>query len=173
MHVEYEKPPEEVTTGTLWIDRLVCLDLSFELVVAFTQGQRNRELLVQYSSKGTHVEEAGSAVDIVPFNPSTSNKCRPEEPPVDVCRDLALKIDFSRAGSIPAFIVLTAVSSGNDRPVAFLWEVQDAVPFLADGVSAQFRFDPVEPPEKLVRLTAFTARGCTVTVERRIDIRDN
>ena len=66
--------------------------------------------------------------------------------------------------------MLTAAVSGGDRPVAFLWEIQDGIPSMAGGAQVAVKFDPLEPVEKLVRLTVFTEKGCTVTVEEVIDI---
>jgi len=68
-------------------------------------------------------------------------------------------------------VVLTAEPAGGEEPVAFLWEVQDARPALADGNRVRFEFDPVEPTEKLVRLTAFTEAGCRAVFEERIETR--
>ena len=37
--LEYEPAPETGTTGTLFVDRIICIEFSFELVVDFIQGQ--------------------------------------------------------------------------------------------------------------------------------------
>jgi hypothetical protein len=67
-------------------------------------------------------------------------------------------------------VVLIAAVAGGDQPVAFLWEVQDGIPSVAGGAQVAVKFEPPEPVEKLVRLTAFTEKGCTVTVEEVVDI---
>jgi hypothetical protein len=172
VHVEYARAEETSTTGTLWIDRLVCLDVTFRLGVTFVQGRRRQHLELAYSSNGTDIlsEEHQSRVVIPPFNPISSNKCHPEQPPVDVCQDVDLTVDFRHRGAFPDPIVLIARQSGSEPPVSFLWEVQDGVPALANGDSAEFKFDPPEPTRKLVRLTAFTERGCTAVIVREIDI---
>jgi hypothetical protein len=87
-----------------------------------------------------------------------------------VCQDVDLTVDFRHRGAFPDPIVLIARQSGSEPPVSFLWEVQDGVPALANGDSAEFKFDPPEPTRKLVRLTAFTERGCTAVIVREIDI---
>ena len=48
--------------------------------------------------------------------------------------------------------------------------MQDGIPSVAGGDQVALRFDPAEPIEKLVRLTAFTEKGCTVTLEEVINI---
>ena len=107
---------------------------------------------------------------IPPFGGSTSNKCRPDEPPVPQCEGTDLELAIRREGAFPDVVVLAAAVSGGDQPVAFLWEVQDGIPSVAGGDRVALRFDPAEPIEKLVRLTAFTEKGCTVTLEEVIDI---
>ena len=62
------------------------------------------------------------------------------------------------------------VDGEGDQPVAVLWEVQDGIPTVAGGAQVALKFEPLEPVEKLVRLTAYTKKGCTVTIEEVIDI---
>jgi hypothetical protein len=171
--LEYEPAPETGTTGTLFVERLVCIDFDFDLAVAFVQGQRERLLQLGYNSRGTVFVETGAAdtkFRIPPFGVSTSNKCRPDEPPVPECEGTDLELVIRREGVFPDTVELTAVASGTDSPAAFLWEVQDGIPSTAAGERIRLGFDPPEPVEKLVRLTAFTEKGCTVTVEEVIDI---
>jgi hypothetical protein len=170
--LEYEPAPETGTTGTLFVDRLTCVDFDFSLVVRFIQGGWTRLFEVDYSTAGTVVAETTSDTKfrIPPFGGSTSNKCRPDQPPVPECEGTDLELEIVREGAAPEAVVLTASFSGNDKPVAFLWEVQDGTPWVAGGAQLTVTFDPLEPIEKLVRLTAFTANGCTATVERVIDI---
>jgi hypothetical protein len=101
---------------------------------------------------------------------STSNKCRPDEPPVPQCEGTDLELAIQREGAFPDVVVLGAAALGGDQPVAFLWEVQDGIPSVAGGSRVALRFDPAEPIEKLVRLTAYTEKGCTATHEEVIDI---
>jgi hypothetical protein len=172
IHLDYARRPKSGTTGALFVDRLTCVDFSFVLGAAFTQGGRKRELLLGYDSGGTVVVDmtANTQVRIPRFKELTSNKCRPWEKPVPVCKSTDLTLEFIREGVHPDPVVLTAKSSGRDQPSAFLWEVADGIPALADGESVNVGFDPVEPPEKLVRLTAFTQEGCAVLLEKTINI---
>ena len=170
----YEPPARGSTIGTLRIDRLGCLDLVFTLGVTFSQGQKATRLELEYSTKGTSLR--GTEIDddgvfIPAFDPVRSNKCRPEEPPVEVCAEVRTRLEIQREGGAPDRVVLTAVPVDGEPPVAFLWEVQDARPALADGESVAFLFDPLEPTQKFVRLTAFTRDGCRSVLEQQIEIR--
>ena len=170
---DYEAAPETGTTGALFVDRITCLDFDFELTVAFVQGQRERSLELLYNTAGTVVvDQAGdSKFRIPPFGGSTSNKCRPDEPPVPQCDGTELKLEIQHNGAVPdAVLLAAAVSGSDDRPVAFLWEVQDGVPSLAGGDRVTVTFNPIEPTEKRVRLTAYTEKGCTVTIDEVIDM---
>lgn len=170
--LEYEAAPKTGTTGTLFVDRIQCIDFEFELTVSFVQGQRERLFELGYNPRGTVVAEPATDTRfrIPPFGGSTSNKCRPDEPPVPQCEGTDLKLAIKREGAFPDAVVLAAAVSGDDQPVAFLWEVQDGIPSVAGGAQVALGFDPAEPVEKLVRLTAFTEKRCTVTLEEDINI---
>ena len=168
----YEAPEETATIGSLFADRLRCLEFSFRLEVSFLQGQQKRVRQVSYSSDGTVIvdPDTDAKARIPVFGVSTSNKCRPEEPPVVMCEGTDLKLEIARDGVIPDAIVLKVGTSGADQPAAFLWEVQDAKPTIANGEVVSLTFEPTEPVEKLVRLTAYTEKGCVVTLEQLINI---
>lgn len=168
----YEPPTGKGTVGSLFVDRLRCLEFAFEVTVTFVQGQQKRLVQLGYGSRGTTVVEpdADGKAQIPVFGASTSNKCRPDEPLVVVCDGTDLKAEIKRTGEIPDAVVLTAATSGADQAVAFLWEVQDAVPSIAGGETVALTFSPVEPVDKLVRMTAYTEKGCVVTLEQFIDI---
>jgi hypothetical protein len=174
INLQYEPAGDGATTGTLWIDRIQCIELSFEIRVNFVQGRRERPLELTYSSRGTGVVDPSSdaKVHIPAFGGSTSDKCRPEEPPQPICDAVDVGLEIGRDGRFPEPVVLTAVVSGSDQPVAFLWEVQDGIPSLAGGEQVVLGFEPPEPIEKLVRLTAFTERGCTALLEQVVLITD-
>jgi hypothetical protein len=174
LNLEYEAPAGEETTGTLFVDRLQCLDLAFELNVSFMQGRRQYQFQLSYRSGGTEIADlhTGSQARIPVFNASTSNKCRPDERPVLRCKGTDMTVEIGRGGVIPDAppIVLRAATSGADQPVAFFWEIQDGTPSLASGDTVTVTFEPVRPVEKLVHLTAFTEQGCVVTRARLINI---
>jgi hypothetical protein len=174
LRLEYEAAPDTGTNGVLFVDRLTCIEFSFDLVVAFVQGRRKFAFEFAYNSRGTVVVEqnGGSKFRIPPFRASTSNKCRPGEPAVPICEDTDLKPAFERDGAFPDAVTLGAEASGNDAPVAFLWEIQDGIPSVAGGQKVAVKFERAEPAERLIRLTAFTEKGCAVTFEKVINIAD-
>jgi len=67
---------------------------------------------------------------------------------------------------------LTVVAVGEDRPLSYLWEVEDGQPALANGESGWFDFANDDAISKRVRVTAFTRAGCRVTSERTISFKD-
>ena len=170
--LDYEAPKDKGTTGTLFVDRITCIDFNIELEVGFTQGDKERILGLVYNPRGTLVTEQATDTKFLlpPFGGSTSNKCRPDDPPVPLCKGAKLKLTIRRKGAAPGVVTLFAAASGQDQPVAFLWEVQDGIPRLSGGDRVALKFEPIEPVEKLVRLTAFTEAGCTVTREEVIKI---
>ena len=173
--LEYEPVADSASTGVLVVDRITCIDFAFELVVAFVQGQQERQLELTYNSRGTVFVEPrrDSKVRIPAFGGSTSNRCRPDDP-VPICKGVELELEIEREGVFPDAVLLRAVAvpsgGGPDQPVAFVWEVQDGIPSVSGGERVVLGFDPPEPIEKLVRLSAFSDLGCVVTVERVVNI---
>jgi hypothetical protein len=174
LSLDYEAPAGTSTTGTLFINRLQCLDLVYQLTVSFVQHRREHHYDLGYSSSGTFVADldAHGEARIPVFNVSTSNKCRPDEDPIPRCKHTDVKAEIVREGVDPAPIVLSAKTEGEDKPDAWFWEVQDGIPSLAGGNTVTVTFQPIEPIEKLVRLTVFTENGCLVTVDKIINIRE-
>lgn len=169
--LEYEPAAKQEGTGTLFVDRMHCAGLSVELSVSFTQGRKEHQLEFAYDREGTVVVEprSDSKFRIPFFDVSTSNRCRPGEPPVRQCEgtDVRLKIV---GGGAPNDFTLKSSVSGGDPVAAFVWEVQDGIPSVAGGEAVTLRFEPIEPGRKTVRLTAITEKGCTVTAEQVMDI---
>jgi hypothetical protein len=167
-----------VTTGTLFVDRLECLDFTFVLAVSFVQDKRRFAFELSYSSGGTVIVDLSTDAKarIPVYDVSTSNKCRPGDP-VPLCEGTDLQVEIRRDGMDPDPIVLTAGTSGADARAVFFWEIQDGIPSLAvgdkeaGGDKVKVTFKPVEPVEKLVRLTVFTEEGCVVMVDKVINIR--
>ena len=175
LRLEYEPAPETGTTGTVFVDRLECLDFGFGLSVEFEQGRRRRELVFEYRPPGTIVHEVSSEAPpflIPPFGGSRSNKCRPEEPPVQLCEGTRFDLEIRREGVAPELALMAGVggAADDDPVVGYLWEVQDGFPSVAPGEHVVVKFDRLEPVVKHVRLTAYTEHGCTVTVEKDINI---
>jgi hypothetical protein len=165
----YQPPTDPWTTGSLIVDRLVCVDIAFKLQVTFVEGERTRRFEVTYSESGMAVHDLDTDVTVgVPaFGVVTYNRCRATDP-VPRCPGTDLQVGIKRGGAIPDDVVLGAIPS--DPTLTYLWEVTNGIPALADGDMVSLRFDPVEPVEKLVRLTVFTADGCEVMHEELINI---
>jgi hypothetical protein len=169
--LEYEPAAKQEGTGTLFVDRIHCAGLSVELSVSFTQGKKEHQFEFAYDSEGTVVVErrSDSKLRIPFFDVSTYNRCRPDEPPVRQCEGADTGLEITGGGT-PNDFVLKASVSGGDVLTALVWEVQDGIPSIASGESISLRFEPVEPIQKLVRLTAITDKGCTVTIEQVVNI---
>ncbi len=72
-----------------------------------------------------------------------------------------LKLEISRkVGSNRASFDVAA--TGSDMPAAYLWEVQDGIPVLADTERADFTFELLKPATKYFQLSAYTKNGCRV-----------
>lgn len=170
---DYAAATEDETTGTLFVDRMQCASLTFELAVTFSQGKRRYRRDLVYFDDGTIVADVDSDAKfrIPPYSVTTSNRCRPDDPAVPRCEGTDLVPRILRDGTVPGPVTFIAAVPDGDVPVAFLWEVPDAVPPESGGEKFEVReFAPVEPTVKLVRLTAFTEKGCSVTVQDRFDV---
>lgn len=170
--LDYE-PPEGTSAGTLLVDHLVCIEFRFMLGVTWTQGDRTHDFWIVYSPKGTEVHDRQS--DGKAFLPlmggSTSNKCRPGEPPTPRCQGTDLNLVIQPDMRIPN-ATFHAEFSGSEDPVAFFWEIQDGFPSLSGDREVQVHFKLLEPVVKQVRLTGFTKSGCTVVVEKSYNLRE-
>ncbi len=94
------------------------------------------------------------------FNTVKVNKCNPKSIDEPQCpNELDLKLEITQQVDFPvAFLEVKPV--GNDEPIAYLWEVQDAIPPMSNGQQTSFRFTQREPNIKTILLTAFTKDGC-------------
>ena len=160
---------ETGTIGTLFIDRIRCIDFNFALTVLFVQGREGALLEVQYTAKGTTSSTRGHEVPRAALPRVDVQQVPADEPPVPQCEGTDLELVIRATARSPRWSCSSPVVSGGDQPVAFLWEVQDGVLRSPEGKRRDSP-DPPEPIEKLVRLTAFTEGGCTVTLEEVIDI---
>ena len=168
---EYQAPEDKSTTGTLFVDRLRCVQFVFDLAGSYVQGRQQQRFQFGYSARGTVVVGPDDSKARIPvFAVTTSNKCRPDEPPVALCDGTDLAIGIRHDGAIPDPLTFRVTTAGDDRPVAFFWEIQDATPTVGNGDKVTAVFNPVEPVEKLVRVTAYTEKGCSVSREQLVDI---
>jgi hypothetical protein len=162
------------TLGTLWIEYFECLKFDIQVVSTFQRKDESERLSLAYAPASTTVQGVGEpteqTVTIPAFDGTKTDKCRPQIPVETLCAkapDLKLKITKSVDGRTAN---LKVTASGADKPVAFLWEIQDGKPAMANTASVTTVFTSIDPKSKLVNVTAFTKEGCRVMAADRIDL---
>jgi hypothetical protein len=161
--------------GTLRIEYFECLGFDLHIHTFFDRREVSDDLDVVYSPEGTSIQAKAieGRVVIPAFDAIRIDKCHPEIPPVSLCPDelnLKLTIDVSVDGR-GAFLQVRA--TGNEQPIAYLWQAQDGRPPLANGDSGWFEFTgDAGPISKRVRVTAFTKRGCRTSGETTINFEE-
>ena len=163
---ESDKPG---TLGILWIEYFECLEFDIQIASSFRRSDVNEGLSVAYSPKGTTLtlqslgQANGEIVNIPAFDGTKIDKCNPGTPVETLCAKapaLALKIGKQLDGLT---LSVNVTPSRSDIPVvAYLWEVQDANPAMANTQKAKFTFTSTDPKPKRIRVTAFTVEGCRV-----------
>ncbi|MDB5908856.1 MAG: hypothetical protein JWP34_2970, partial [Massilia sp.] len=153
--------------AVLWIERFECLDFEFDVHTFFSRRGIGEEVGLRHTPKGSTWQLQVPAA-IPPFDCSRIAKCDPARPVTQLCKelDMQLKIDVSLDGGIN----VSATAAGADKPVLFLWEVQDCNPPVATGQRVAFAIQQRTPFDKLIRLSAFTKDGCMQVALRRINI---
>ena len=173
LRLDYKRSPED-PIGTLFIEYLQCLKFDFVIQAAFQRKEVGERQDMHYTPDGTTITAPVSGVvtkiEIPAFNCVQIDKCDPERPEKPRCGrvDMALKITPTVEGTT---VTVDVTSSGSDEPVRFLWEVQDAIPPASNERKATFTPTNPEAVAMLVRLTAFTRRGCAVSVSQAVRLR--
>lgn len=155
--------------------------LHFELTFKFVSQTNFANNIVSLVPESSHLEidslDASTTNLTIPaYNPVRIDKCNPGLPIIDVCAsnapDLTLDInlEFISAAENSITLALSALPTGADLPVAYLWEVESGHPFIMHGEKNTVTFFNVEPPSKHVRLAAFTEKGCRVVLDKTVDI---
>ncbi|RDE50476.1 MAG: hypothetical protein DVS81_11100 [Candidatus Accumulibacter meliphilus] len=162
--------------GTLRIEYFECLGFDFRIQSFVQRGEESDDLDVAYLPEGTSIRRKaieGNAIIVPAFDAIRIDKCHPETKPERLCPDdlnLKLEIDVSVDGR---GALLKASATGDEQPVAYLWEAQDGQPPLANGDSGWFEFTgDAGPISKRVRVTAFTKRGCRSSRETTINFEE-
>jgi hypothetical protein len=160
-----------------WIEYFECLQFKFQMSwpIGIVTRQEPIKTITVTPTASTIVSTEGEKilldVTIPAFDGTKINKCNPETPSQKLCAkvpDLMLKISQQVDGLTA---ILNVEPSGSDKPVAYLWEVQNGNPPISNGQKAGFTFTQSELTTKLVRLTAFTEKGCRVMVKDTIDLK--
>ncbi len=179
LRLEYAQN-EKDQFGLLWIERFECLPFTFRFKVAYTlpnpQGvpAAVENYVITYSSTdGYRMQVLGghfAPVIVPPMNCETLNKCKNETEWKPVCKAKPFSVNIVEKSFKFPFVTLRATSSGVIKPTLYVWEVDAAKPPLANGDMVQMPIvEPITFPIK-IRVTAFAANGCSVTVEDFIDI---
>ena len=164
----YEPATEGAAAGTLWIDRLRCLDLEIQIEVSFVQGRREHVIATRYDPAGTQIETDQSAVRIPPFDGSVSNKCESDEQ-FPLCDGAQIVAEIFHEVLDESNVMLIAeIIDG--QPSALLWEVPGAVPSLANGDQVTVTFEPPEPGSHEVTLIAYDEQGCSIRFEHVVEL---
>src|SRR5262249_50286100 len=114
------------TLGTLWIEHFECLKFGIQAVSIFQRPEATERLTVDYAADGTSIQGvAEETVTVPPFDGTRIDKCHPQNPVKTLCAetpDLRLTVSKQVEG---LKATLKVAPSGADRPVAYLWEIQD------------------------------------------------
>jgi hypothetical protein len=151
---------------TWWIEYFECLEFSFGfsyplgVVVAVVPITTVTVTPTASTILVTQLEKILLKVTIPAFDSIKIDKCNPEIPAIPLCpKELNLKLEITQKLNFPVAF-LDVKPSGDDQPVAYLWEVQGGNPAMSNDQQANFRFNQLEPNVKNIRLTAFTKDGC-------------
>ncbi len=160
-----------------WIEYFECLQFEFQMSwpIGIVTHQVPITTITVTPTASTIVSTEGEKtllnVIIPAFDGYKIDKCNPQNPVKPLCDqelDLTLKISQQVDGLTAN---LNVEHSGSDKPVAYLWEVQNGNPPISNSQQASFTFTQFEPATKLIRLTAFTKKGCRVMVKDIIDLK--
>lgn len=169
------EPPTFGSLGTLWIERFVCLGFEIRISSIFSRPELSETWVFTYSPEGTDIFQKNADVQqrikIPAFDGVELDKCQPEPVEVLLCAntpDIMLMITPKVRGQIA---YLNVEASGNDSPVVYLWEVQDAIPPMASSQEANSpKFEFTSEGNKGVCVTAFTSEGCSVKLQTQVTV---
>ena len=170
LRLKYEKPSDE-SASILWIEFFKCHKFTFNIRAVFVRRDIDEIWDVKYTHEGTEIILSGDrpSVTIPRFDCIEIDKCDPNHPEKDYCKEVDLRLDISQAAiTTNREYSLEAKASGNDKPIAYLWEVQDANPAMSNEEKARFTFSDLGSGVKDIRLIAYTEKGCRVMQTSRI-----
>lgn len=141
----------------------------------FRRRQGVEHLIVAYGPEGTTVRGDGLSVKIPAFDGTKIDKCDPQTPVEPLCAEVpnfTLQITKIVDGQDEQMASLTVAASGSENPVAYLWEIQDGRPAMANAQIVVPRFLSTGPKTKQLNVTAFTKEGCRVMQKDEIELRE-
>lgn len=167
---DYKSTEHQFGLDTWEIEYFTCL--KFELFITLRDGDLS-STFIKINPEGSEITvkegQNSLAVSIPAFNIVQINKCDPNRPSINPCKEVDLKLEINKEPSENE-VVLAATPSGNAQPVAYLWEVQDGIPPMSNEQKARFTFKEPELNTKYVRLTAYTQNGCRVIATTTINL---
>jgi hypothetical protein len=157
--------------GALIVEHFSCQPFVIQIKEEFSYRGPVESRTVEYTEKGTQIDiERFPSVQVPVFGCEETNKCLPKHEWNPRCSGVNFELEM-HPPSIDKDSVVTLVAdySGAEKPVEFLWEVQDAVPSLLVGQNVKTKLEQFDPRTTMVRLTAFSRTGCTVSIERTVN----
>lgn len=155
----------QISLDTWEIEHFECL--KFELKIAWSYSAMTNlapSYMVAVNTEGSSIrifrgDLILADVKIPAFDTIRIDKCNPDRPSIDLCKGLDIVLDIVKKMNDNQ-LTLDVEASGNAKPTAWLWEVQDGTPLMANGKQTVFSLANVNEGEKQIRLTAFTDKGC-------------
>ena len=173
LRLEYGKSPDE-PIGTLRIEYFECLKFEFNVQSIFARPEIPETHDVYYVPEETkiRIESRNQNLEatIPAFNCTQIDKCDPQHPVTDCCKDLDMQLKIISVVEDNK-LILDCTPSGKDTPAAYLWEVQDGIPALSNEKKAAFAFVQTQSTVKKIWLAAYTKTGCRVTATATIDLK--
>jgi hypothetical protein len=154
--------------GMLWIDHFECLSFAIKLDLSITRSGQKEDLVFTYRPDDTRIRQGDLTTTVPAFNGTKTDKCSANpvaEPLCPQAPSFALGISPTQVGQAPTFVVTVTPATPD---LAFVWEVQDAMPPMGNGPTFKTRFTSFG--SKLVTVTAFTKAGCTRTFSAQVKV---
>jgi len=154
------------------IDCFDCLEKKFSLELSWTNRITARlasTVSVSVNPSGSTVKTSSGDNDMKPvsipaFGGLMIDRCHPETPPGSLCDETDLKIAV-KAKTEGKTVTLSASPSGSENAATYLWEVPGSVEKIANGQNASFTFTQTGDEKSPYRVTAFTEKGCSVSMD--------
>jgi len=153
------------------VERFACQPFVIQIKEEYSYRDLIERRTVEYTEKGTRIDiEQFPPVQIPVFGCEETNKCMPAHEWKPLCAGADFKLEMRPPTIDPNNgVTFVADFSGADKPVQFLWQVQDAVPGVLIGQNVKTTLARFDPRTTMVRLTAFSKTGCMVSIERTVD----
>lgn len=160
---KYQNIESQFGLDTWEIEYFECLKFEMQITWSsrvITHVPPATNLLVNQDGSNIKVNQQNQVILAIPaFNIAKIEKCKPERPITKLCQEINLKLEISKKIEGEK-VRLRAVPSGDDAPIAYLWEIQDGNPALSNKQEDVFTLSG--QGDKIIRLSAYTKTGCRV-----------